>query len=89
MSVISFLLISILIFVIQIVVFLRCKRTAIRLLPLGLCLLITISLFAVGMIVQDGWTGAGLWIFGILSLLFTAVCGVGLLIALLIRKVQH
>ena len=81
-----FMLIALVVLAIQVVFCLKYNKTWFKFIPLGICVLITIGLFAAGMIVKDGWTGAGLWILGVLSLLSITACGLGCFIAAFIKK---
>lgn len=81
-----FALIAVAVLAIQVILCLNCHKMSVKFIPLTICVLCTIGFFAAGMIVKDGWTGAGLWIFGVLSLLSVVACGLGWLIAAFVKK---
>ncbi len=81
-----FVLIAVVVLAIQVMLCLKCHKMSIKFIPLAICIPCTIGFFAVGMIVKDGWTGAGLWIFGVFSLFSVVACGLGWLIAAFVKK---
>ena len=81
-----FVLIAVAVLAAQVMLCLKCHRTSLKFIPLAISVLCTIGFFTAGMIVKDGWTGAGLWIFGVLSLLSVVACGLGWLIAAFVKK---
>lgn len=81
-----FLLIALAIFFIQIALCLKYSGTGSQMVLPGLCLLVTAGFFGYGMVTSDGWTGAGLWILGTLSLFPLAACLAGWLTAFFLKK---
>lgn len=81
-----FVLIAVVVLAVQVMLCLKCHRTFLKFIPLAISALCTIVFFVAGMIVKDGWTGAGLWIFGVFSLLSVVACGLGWIIAVFIKK---
>ena len=68
--------------------FLLCRKWSgwVRFLPLLFCVVFTVGCFGVGTLSNDGWTGAGLWIIGVLSLLPMLACGLGWLAAAMLGR---
>lgn len=68
--------------------FLLCRRWTgwVRFLPLLFCAVFTAGCFGVGALTEDGWTGAGLWLIGVFSLLPILACGLGWLAAVLLNR---
>ena len=81
-----FALIAVVVLAIQVVLCLKCHKMSVKFIPVAISVLCTIGFFAGGMIVKDGWSGAGLWIFGVLSLFSVVACGLGWLIAAFVKK---
>ena len=92
MSNIIFYLIVILLFiaflVAQIILSIKSSKRILKFIPLIVSVVITILLFVLGMISKDTWTGAGLWIFGVFSIVNIAACGLGFLVVFLIKKLR-
>lgn len=81
-----FILLFCIIFMFQIALCLKCKRVFVKWIPFTLSSLVAVGFFVAGMLCDDAWAGAGLWIFGMFSLLMVAASGIGWLVVFLMKK---
>ncbi len=84
-----FLLSVVAVLIMQIVVTVRCKKKSFKFLPLIISSTLVLILLIVGMLCSNVWTGAGLWIAGVLSLLYPVACVLGWGLAWLLRRLVH